>query len=96
MEEARWIQGFTWFGPPEHTTLRPRRRLLYCCVCVRYSSRELNLRRVVVKQTCLVLASTWAFYSLRSGSYNETQGPTGGPGAGKTLCSRTLMARSSK
>jgi hypothetical protein len=47
-------------------------------------------------RACPVLVSTRAFYSSRSDSYNKTQGPTGGLGAGKTLCSRTLMARSSK
>jgi hypothetical protein len=36
--------------------------------------------RVGVEGTCLVLTSTLAFYSSRSGSYNETQDPTGGPG----------------
>jgi hypothetical protein len=65
-------------------------------LCVRYSSQELNIRRVEVKRTCLVLASSRAFYSSRPSNYNETQGTTGGPGAGKTLCSRALMARSSK
>jgi hypothetical protein len=39
----------------------------------------------------LVLASTRAFYSSRPDSYNETQGPTGGPRVGKTICSRALM-----
>jgi hypothetical protein len=39
-------------------------------------------------RSCLVLASTWTFYSSRSDSYNETQAPTGGPGTGKTQCSR--------
>jgi hypothetical protein len=36
--------------------------------------------RVGVEQTYLVLASTRTFYSSKSGSYNETQGSTGGPG----------------
>jgi hypothetical protein len=66
-----------------------------CCiaVCVHCSSHELNLpRRALsglrgVKRTCLVLASIRAFYSSRPDNYNETQGPTGGPRAGKTLCS---------
>jgi hypothetical protein len=34
-------------------------------LCVRCSSRELNLRRVEVKRTCLVLTSTRTFYSSR-------------------------------
>jgi hypothetical protein len=48
------------------------------------------------KRTCLVLVSARAFYTSRPDNYNETQCPTGGLGLGKTLCSRTLMARSSK
>jgi hypothetical protein len=44
----------------------------------------------------LDVASTRAFYTSRSGSYNESQGPTGGIGAGKTLCCRAPPARSSK
>jgi hypothetical protein len=35
-------------------------------------------------------------YSLRPDNYNETQDPIGGPGAGKILYSRTLMARGSE
>jgi hypothetical protein len=44
----------------------------------------------------LILASAWTFYSSRTGSYNETQDPTGGLRAGKTLCSMTLMTKSSE
>jgi hypothetical protein len=33
---------------------------------------------------------------LRLDSYIEIQGPTGGLRAGKTLCSRALMTRSSR
>jgi hypothetical protein len=91
----QWTEGFTWFGPPKRNILRPRRRLLYYCVwCC--SSVEFNLRRAEVKRTCLVLMFFRAFYSSRLGSYNETEGPTGGPGADKTLYSRTLIARSNK
>jgi hypothetical protein len=32
MDEARWTRVFTWFEPPEHNTLHPRRGLLYCSV----------------------------------------------------------------
>jgi hypothetical protein len=49
-----------------------------------------------LKRTCLVLMSTQSFYSSRLASYNETQGLTCGPGAGKTICYRVLMTRSSK
>jgi hypothetical protein len=37
-----------------------------------------------------------SFYSSRSGSYIETQGPIGGTRVVETLYCRTLMARSSK
>jgi hypothetical protein len=50
----------------------------------------------VCKSTYLVLASVQVFYSSRSGSYNETQGPIGGPRAGKILCNRVVIARSNK
>jgi hypothetical protein len=42
-----------------------------------------------------VVASTRAFYSSSSGSYNESQCPTGGPGAGKVLHGRVAVVRSS-
>jgi hypothetical protein len=42
------------------------------------------------------VASTRAFSSLSSSSYNESQGLTGGPGTGKTLCGWAPVARSSK
>jgi hypothetical protein len=41
------------------------------------------------------LASTRAFYSSSSDSYNESQGPTGGPGAGKALRGRATVGRNS-
>jgi hypothetical protein len=31
--QASWTKWFTWFGTPEHITLRPQRELLYCYVC---------------------------------------------------------------
>jgi hypothetical protein len=66
---------------------------LYCNVLFKHWLRPV---RVGVNRTYLVLASSQAFYSSRPDSYNETQGLTGGPEAGKTLCSRALMATSSK
>jgi hypothetical protein len=42
------------------------------------------------------VAYAQAFYSSRSGSYNESQGPIGGLRAGKTLCCRAPPDRSSK
>jgi hypothetical protein len=44
----------------------------------------------------LEVASTRAFYSSRSDSYNESQGLIGGLRVGKTLCYRAPPARSSK
>jgi hypothetical protein len=53
-----------------------------------------------IAQTCLAyvslsffsypceVVSARAFYNLRSGSYNEPRGPTGGLGVGQTLCGR--------
>jgi hypothetical protein len=41
------------------------------------------------------VASTRAFYSSSLDSYNESQGPIGGPGVGKALRSRAPVARSS-
>jgi hypothetical protein len=71
--------------------------VFYCCWESKSLSRVFSYPfRVGVKSTCLVLASTQTFYSSISDSYNETQDLTGGPGAGKILCSRALMARSSK
>jgi hypothetical protein len=32
-EGTRWIQGFTWFGPPECNTLRPRENGNCIAVC---------------------------------------------------------------
>jgi hypothetical protein len=55
---------------------------------------EFVLLELGLRATPFVLASVWAFYSSRTDSYNETQGPACGTGAGKTLCSRTLMDRS--
>jgi hypothetical protein len=65
-------------------------------LCVRCSSYELNLLELGLRATTLVLASARAFYNSRPDSYNETQGPTGGPGASKTLCGRALMTKSSE
>jgi hypothetical protein len=38
-EGIRWIQGFTWFGPPERNTLRPRvNGVVLLCLSVRLKS----------------------------------------------------------
>jgi hypothetical protein len=66
---------------------------LYCsslpCLCEsepffsdpdRSTDRSINLCEVAPAQ---------AFYSSRSGSYNESRGPIGGLGAGQTVCCRS-------
>jgi hypothetical protein len=54
---------FTWFGPPEHNTLRAR-EMFYCCVYVALFKAELNLCKVqVVRNWCLpgpFIAQGWA------------------------------------
>jgi hypothetical protein len=38
-EEIRWTRGFTWFGPPERNTLRPRvNGVVLVCLSVRLKS----------------------------------------------------------
>jgi hypothetical protein len=64
-----------------------------CCSSIGLALSELGLREPLFS---LVPASVQVFYSLRSGSYNETQGPTGGPEVDKTIYSRALIDRSSK
>jgi hypothetical protein len=80
---TRWTQRFTWFRPLEHNTLRPRENWV-----------------VLLKPVLPVwawaffltdpyeVAPAWAFYSSMLGSYNDSQGPTGGLGVGQTLCCR--------
>jgi hypothetical protein len=58
--------------------------------CVSLFKAEVNLHQVEVVQYSRLPRLKMP------GSYIETQGPIDGPGAGKTLCSRTLMDRSSK
>jgi hypothetical protein len=41
-EGTQWTRGFTWFGPPERNTLRPRENES-CCITVCCSSPGLNL-----------------------------------------------------
>jgi hypothetical protein len=52
-----------WFGPPEHNTLCPRENGVVLL--------KLGLARV-----SLSLFPDRPFYSSRSGSYNESRGPT--------------------
>jgi hypothetical protein len=60
----RWTRGFTWFGPPERNTLRPRENgVVLMCLSARLRSSFVCL---------LPLASARTFYSSRPGSYSET------------------------
>jgi hypothetical protein len=76
-----------WFGPPECNTLRPRenRVVLLKSVCLSLPFRPPALTDLFFDP--LEVASTRAIYSSRSGSYNETRGPIGGPGVVETLYS---------
>jgi hypothetical protein len=38
-ERIQWTRGFTWFGPPERNTLRPRvKRVVLLCLSARLRS----------------------------------------------------------
>jgi hypothetical protein len=87
----RWAWRFTWFRPPERNILWPR------------ENRVVLLKSGLVRVSLSLyffwppeMTSTRAFYSSRSDSYNESQGPIGGLRAGKTLCCMAPPARSSK
>jgi hypothetical protein len=84
-------QRFTWFRPLERNTLRPHENsfilLKSDLACVSLS--------LFLFFNPYEVASTRTFYNSSLGSYNEPQGPTSGPGAGKTLHGRAPMARSS-
>jgi hypothetical protein len=81
----------------DHQSVTPyvHRRIRDVLLCVRCLSRELNLPELELRAP-LILTSARTFYNSRPDSYNETQDPTCGPGAGKILCSRALMTRSSQ
>jgi hypothetical protein len=73
-----------WFGSLESNTIRPRKNEVVLL--------KLDLTRVSLTLSSFSdpreVASIRAFYSSRSGSYNEFQGSTAGLGAGKTLYCR--------
>jgi hypothetical protein len=72
-----------WFGLPERNTLRPWESGSCIAQVLAFFFVALSCLKES-KRTCLVLASVQVFYSLRPDSYNETQGPTGGPGECKS------------
>jgi hypothetical protein len=77
-----------WFEPPEHNTLRPRENeVVLLKPGLARVSLSLSLSTDLSIDPC-ELASTRAFYSSRSDSYNESQGPTYGLVVGQTLCCR--------
>jgi hypothetical protein len=78
-EGIRWTRGFTWFGPPERNTLRPRvNGVVLLCLSVRLKSqgpflcvRSWRLPGPFIPQGRVVTV--------------RPHGPTGGPGAGRPL-----------
>jgi hypothetical protein len=81
-----------WFRLPKRNTLRPRENR---DVLLKTGLACVSLSFFFFFQTPLEVASTRAFYSSRSDSYNEFQGPTGGLKTGKTLRGMASVARSS-
>jgi hypothetical protein len=73
-----------WFGPPERNTICPRENGVVLLkpglarVCLSLSELGAPLRS-------LNPLPARSFYSSRSGSYIETQGPTGGSEVVETL-----------
>jgi hypothetical protein len=65
-----------WFGPLEHNTLHPRENWVIFLLKPALSEPFLFFDP-------LEMAPARTFYSSRSGSYNEPQGPTGDPGVGE-------------
>jgi hypothetical protein len=39
----------------------------------------------------VILMFVWPFIAQGHGKYNATQGPTGGPGVGESLCTRAYL-----
>jgi hypothetical protein len=78
-EGIRWTRGFTWFGPPERNTLRPRvNGIVLLCLSVQLkspsvcsSSRPWRMPGPFIAQDRAVTV--------------RLHGPTGGPGAGRPL-----------
>jgi hypothetical protein len=73
-----------------------RMRVVLFKRCFFLSVASSGLAELGLRGPSLILSSALTFYSSRPDSYNETQDPTGDPGAGKTLCNRALIVRSSE
>jgi hypothetical protein len=73
-----------WFGPPERNTLRPWENGV---VLLKPVLPEPTFLSVNLFSTRREVVSARSFYSSRTGSYNETRGPTGGLEVAETLYS---------
>jgi hypothetical protein len=74
----RWTRRFTWFGPPERNTLRPRvNGVVLLCLGARLRSSLFSLCQpmCVCGVRPLWLSSARTFYSPRPGSYREAPWP---------------------
>jgi hypothetical protein len=72
----RRTRGFTWFGPPERNTLRPRvNGVVLLCLSARLRSLPFSLSVCVCGVHPLQLSSAQTFYSLRPDSYREAPWP---------------------
>jgi hypothetical protein len=75
-EEIRWTRRFTWFGPSEHNTLRPRvNGVVLLCLSARLRSSFFS--------PCVCLSRS--FLAQGRAVTVRPHGPTGGPGAGRHL-----------
>jgi hypothetical protein len=73
---TQWTRRFTWFGPPERNTLRPRvKGVVLLCLSARLRSSLFSPPVCACVWSCLCLSSTRTFYSPRPGSYSETPRP---------------------
>jgi hypothetical protein len=81
-EEIRWTRGFTWFGPPDRNTLRPRvNGVVLLCLSIRLKSRGPFL--------CVCPWRLPGPFIVQGGAVTvRPHGPTGGPEAGRHLRSK--------
>jgi hypothetical protein len=82
-EGIRWTRGFTWFGPPERNTLRPRvKEVLLLYLSVRLKSLSVSSSP----------SRSWRlpgpFIAQGRAVTVRPHGPTGGPGAVRPLRSK--------
>jgi hypothetical protein len=78
----RRTRRFTWFGPSEHNTLRPRvNGVVLLCLSARLRSSSVSLSVCL----CLCLCLPGPFIAQGRAVTVRPHGPTGGPGAGRPL-----------